>query len=478
MKTPLQSAIISLCILAVLGCGSAAHKTGQPAYSADSLTIDAAISEAASYFTQHLPQGAKVALVHFDAPSGRLSDYIFEELWSRFEDSRHYIMIDRRNLGRIETEINIQYDSGRVDDNAIVSITKQYGAEILVYGQMSPLGNEYRITIYATDVEKATSRQRAVTVRPDNRLTALLTVTPDEEVERAVSVMAQAVNQVTVVAVGRIGYADTQTVTSLSAWLKNGIITGAQKHRDKFQVATESESSDFAVASRGLTKDTPIVDSPVQAVITGSYSPLDNGAEVSLQLLSASGNKAVLASQRFTISAAELDRRKLSLLPEKDGAVITKTEFESKQQAVDPYAGKNNKWDFTVTPNVLDGIYYDGDFMTLRIYSARDCYFRIVQVDVNGNAQIIYPLLTNDNNFIRAGETRRIPDNAYYRMGTPFGEEMILTAAYDRPFKINKQTGSSLSVESVLRTLMVESDNNSTISPLATAKFSYTVLPR
>jgi hypothetical protein len=90
--------------------------------------------------------------------------------------------------------------------------------------------------------------------------------------------------------------------------------------------------------------------------------------------------------------------------------VISKVEFEAKQKAVSPYAGGGNTFTFTVTPDDLDGVYYDGEYMSMRLYSARDCYFRIVHVDVNGTAQVIYPLAAGDNNFIRAGETRRIPE--------------------------------------------------------------------
>jgi hypothetical protein len=39
---------------------------------------------------------------------------------------------------------------------------------------MSPLGNEYRLVIYASDVEKASSSQRVLTVKPDNRLDYLV----------------------------------------------------------------------------------------------------------------------------------------------------------------------------------------------------------------------------------------------------------------------------------------------------------------
>jgi predicted enzyme related to lactoylglutathione lyase len=103
-------------------------------------------------------------------------------------------------------------------------MTKQYGAEFLIYGQITSLGNEYRITVYATDVEKASSSQRACNVRPDNRLASLLNASAEDEIERAVSEMAKAVNQKTTISIGRISYADTQTVSNFSAWLKNSVI--------------------------------------------------------------------------------------------------------------------------------------------------------------------------------------------------------------------------------------------------------------
>jgi len=309
-------------------------------------------------------------------------------------------------------------------------------------------------------------------------MASLLNASAEDEVERAVSQMARALNQQTTVAVGRISYADTQTVSNLSAWLRSSIIASSNRYRDRIQVASESESSDFAVASRGLQVEGPVAGSSVQAVVTGSFSPLDSGAEVSLQLISTSGNRMVLSSTRFFIPASELERRRLTLLPERDNAVISLAEFETRQQAVVPYAGSNNRWTFTVTPDVLDGIYYENDFMTMRIFSERDCYFRIIHVDVHGNTQVIYPTSPRDNNFIRAGETRRIPDNTRFRMTAPFGEEMILVAGYERQFTAGQGTGATpLSADAISRGLVVESDNQTTMSPAVTARFSYTILP-
>jgi hypothetical protein len=438
-------------------------------------SLDNAIGEASSAMIGRLPNRARVALTSFETPSGRLSDYIFEEMWTRFENSLKFIMVDRRNQDRIDAEINYQY-SGKVDDDKVVSMTRQYGAEILVYGQVIPLGREYRMTVYSTDVEKASSSQYVVMLRGDSRLSVLLVSSPDDELERAVMVMASALGKRTTVAVGRIAYTGTGSVSSLSAWLKDRIISNAQKQREKIQVASDGEAGDFA---KGLAADAPVSNSAIQALITGTYSHRDSDTEITLQLVSAGGGREVLSSTHFVIPASELERRRLSILPPKDSGVITKAEYDMKQEAVVPYQGANNQWSFTLTPDSLDGIYLDGSYMSFLVYASRDCYFKITHVDVNGNTQVIYPTSQRDNNFIRAGQTRRIPDNTRYRMGPPYGEELILTAAYDAPFSLPSASANGpLSASLITRSLNAESVNRAQMTPKATAKFSYTILPK
>ena len=209
--------------------------------------------------------------------------------------------------------------------------------------------------------------------------------------------------------------------------------------------------------------------SSIQGVVEGSFSPLGKDAEVSLQLVSTSGDKTVLGSAKFTISGDELTRRNLSLLPPQ----ISQAEFNAKQSAIAPYSGKDNAFTLTVTPDDLDGIYYDGEYMTMQLYAERDCYFKISHLDVNGVIQVIYPVSSQENNFIRAGETRRIPDTARFRLGSPFGEEYILVAGYSKPFSIKNEGEERLSASAISRGLYRED-----AQPFATAKFAYTILPK
>jgi hypothetical protein len=214
------------------------------------------------------------------------------------------------------------------------------------------------------------------------------------------------------------------------------------------------------------------------ALIGGSFSALDGGAEVLLQLVSAGGEgQMILGTGKFFIPEAELRRRGLSVLPPQGDGVITKTEFEEKQKALAPYEGAYNAFGLELRPNDLDGVYYDGEYMNFFITAARDCYFKITHVDVYGNSRRIYPLDRRDNNFLRAGERRLIPDNARYRLNAPFGEEYILIAAYERPFNVSAEPAAPVSRESISRGLTVESAEGPAV-PAATAMFSYTILPR
>jgi len=69
---------------------SAIAETGIP--------LDKVLSDIVSYYVENLPANTKIALIKFDAEAQLLSDYIFEELWIHFEDSRSFVLVDRKNL--------------------------------------------------------------------------------------------------------------------------------------------------------------------------------------------------------------------------------------------------------------------------------------------------------------------------------------------------------------------------------------------
>jgi hypothetical protein len=296
---------------------------------AEGIPLDAALSDIAAYYAENLPKNTNIALLNFDSEARLLSDYIFEEFWIRLEDKRFFALVERQNLELIQKEMKYQA-SGMVSDESTQSIGRQFGAQTLVYGKITRLGGDYRLIVYATDVERAVTSIRSASISPDWRFAALL-------------------------------------------------------------------------------------DAPLDGV---------SGLNMASAL----------------------------------------------------YSGVDNPWVFAVQTDRKDGNYHDGDYMTLRIYSERDAYFKVTHIDVNGNAQVIYPTSPRDNNFIKAGETRQIPDNTRFRMTKPYGEEMILAGAYEKPFAIQTASSAPLSNHLLVRGITVErEDTQMNMRPVATAKFTYRI---
>jgi hypothetical protein len=189
---------------------------------------------------------------------------------------------------------------------------------------------------------------------------------------------------------------------------------------------------------------------------------------------------------RLVVHATDVEKaltsiRSAAVLPDRRFAALLETPsggMAGAGMADALYSGADNPWRFTVQTDRSGGDYRDGEYMTLRIYSEHDAYFKITHIDVNGNAQVIYPVSPRDNNYIKAGETRQIPDNTRFRMTQPYGEEMILAAAYEQPFAIQTNGAAPLSNRLLTRGLVVEREDTRTdMRPAATAKFTYRIGP-
>ena len=140
-KIFLATAIIAVI---VMGCGSTAPATG-----ADEL--DSAIREASDYLNGNVPEGNKIVILNIQSSSADLSDYVIDELIANAVNDKIFSVVDRQQLDAIRAEQNFQY-SGEVDDNAALEIGKFLGAQTIVSGAVSALGNGYRMRIRALDV--------------------------------------------------------------------------------------------------------------------------------------------------------------------------------------------------------------------------------------------------------------------------------------------------------------------------------------
>jgi tetratricopeptide (TPR) repeat protein len=156
----------------------------QPALPAG-VSIDAAISGVAADFGSRLPDGARIAVLDFDALTVAAGEYIMQGLWEDLENNteKHFVMVDRRNLDKIRGEARYAVESGEVSDDSAVELGHELGAQVLVSGALTALGNEYHLAAYMTNVEAATSAVKTETVAGNGVAAALLTKSVAETVE-------------------------------------------------------------------------------------------------------------------------------------------------------------------------------------------------------------------------------------------------------------------------------------------------------
>jgi TolB-like protein len=142
--------------------------------SRNSSTIDEAIRATATYLSERIPTGTKVAIVNFSA-SQEVSDYVVGELTSRLVNYGKFTVVDRYSLSLIEREMNFQL-SGEVSDESAQAIGKKLGAQTIISGSLRPFGNSYRMEIKALEVETARIQgNETYTIRRDSVINKLMT---------------------------------------------------------------------------------------------------------------------------------------------------------------------------------------------------------------------------------------------------------------------------------------------------------------
>jgi TolB-like protein len=118
------------------------------------VTLDSALADIGQYFTGRLPARSKVVVLNFSSNSGRLSEYVIEELTATLVNTGRLTVVDRQNLDLIRDEMNFQM-SGEVSDESALSIGRKLGAQTIISGSIDDLGDILRLRVRAISVETA-----------------------------------------------------------------------------------------------------------------------------------------------------------------------------------------------------------------------------------------------------------------------------------------------------------------------------------
>jgi TolB-like protein len=144
----------ALAFAGVLLCAVLAACAGSPAPAAPLDELDAAIRETSDYLNRQLPAGSKLAILNIQSEFPALSEYIIDELTANTVNDRVFTVVDRQQIDTIRAELDFQM-SGEVSDDSAQNIGQMLGAQIIVTGAVSRMGDQYRLRVRALSVQSA-----------------------------------------------------------------------------------------------------------------------------------------------------------------------------------------------------------------------------------------------------------------------------------------------------------------------------------
>ncbi|MDR3012357.1 MAG: CsgG/HfaB family protein [Chitinispirillales bacterium] len=135
--------------------------------------LDLAVREASNYLNDNLAVGSKLMILYIQSDYQALSEYIIDELVANTVNDRKLSMVDRRQIDAIRAELNFQM-SGAVDDESAQRVGRMLGAQTIISGAVTKIGEIYRLRIRAIDVETARVKGQFNRNIPDGPAIAML----------------------------------------------------------------------------------------------------------------------------------------------------------------------------------------------------------------------------------------------------------------------------------------------------------------
>jgi len=186
--------------------------------------------------------------------------------------------------------------------------------------------------------------------------------------------------------------------------------------------------------SRGPAALRPAAAQP--GTITGTFSQRGDTVEVFLNLVI---GDEIISPQRFSVPVDEIRRLGVAIEPENQNALVERervfTELARPAQ-VSPTAPSPARNNINIYAR------FNSDTMTYRhreelkiwLTSDRDCYFKVIHIDVNNEQEMIYPNTDETDNRLYAGRERVLFQKNTYRLYPPYGTDTILIIASSEQF--------------------------------------------
>ena len=213
-----------------------------------------------------------------------------------------------------------------------------------------------------------------------------------------------------------------------------------------------------------------------QYIIFGVVDPMQNSYHLSLRAVEVETG-VILGSKSYSLIGND------PVLVNIVNPAMSIQKLNERDSILTPFDGEQN--DFSLSVRTNKSVYYDQEFLTISLRSTMNCYFVVFHLDADNNMQVIFPnRLEKNTNSLRAGVERIIPENSYYLLQAPFGEERILVYASEQPITIpdSQYRSRSITEEYLADPQAIWAGGDDTVAPAnkskaATSQTSYILLP-
>jgi len=114
--------------------------------------LDMTLREVSDYLNESVPHGNKIAFVSVQSDSAALTEYVIDTLAANAVNDKIFSVVDRQQLDAARAELNFNW-SGEVSDQSAQSVGKMLGAQTIVVGKITAIGDHYRLNIRALETE-------------------------------------------------------------------------------------------------------------------------------------------------------------------------------------------------------------------------------------------------------------------------------------------------------------------------------------
>jgi hypothetical protein len=231
-------------------------------------------------------------------------------------------------------------------------------------------------------------------------------------IKRAVDALASRLQAETETRIGPFFLSQTNAPSGLSRYL-NERVRHYAINNGKYRITNETNEEPSAGTAAGT------------AALTGFFTRRNDRVDVIIELSAPAGTGG---SQSFSLSTAELQRRNITIEPENlSNVAVLNGQLNNLPEGaqINIHARFNS--------DSMTYLHYDQLEMTLT--ADRDCYFKVLHIDVNNNMKLVYPTRNDTNNELKANVSRNLFETRKYFLYEPYGTETIIVVASYQKFK-------------------------------------------